>query len=299
MLFLTLLCSFASAVEVTPQKRAEAREHYDAGARKFDIGKFDEAATEFQAAYELIGDPTILYNIAKSYQLGQNPERARFFYQSYLRRMENPPNRAEVVQRISDLNEVLQQQKHLTETPPIGILRPGEQPPHTPEAKPEPPKHAELKPQPKPEQRQPVVEEPKPQPRNPVVEEQKPVVQETPKPPVDRTLLFKGLGFGLAGLTVVGVALGAASSGIAAGASSNISRNASNKTLFTPGLQSTESSGKTFDTVQIVGYVIGGVAAAGAAACLFLAYRPKHNSATAIAPLLSPGNAGLAVSGSF
>src|SRR5438270_10952420 len=94
--FLLWSAPFAHAQD----KKQQAREHYEAGARKFDIGKYDEAAAEFQAAYEIVGDPVLLYNIASSYQLAQNAERALFFYTSYLRTNATAPNRPEAQQRV-------------------------------------------------------------------------------------------------------------------------------------------------------------------------------------------------------
>lgn len=300
LLFLVLCCTGArsEAAEVTAAKRQEAREHYENGSRKFDVGKFDEAATEFQLAYELVGDPAILYNIAKSYQLGQNPERARFFYQSYLRRVDNPANKAEVVGRINDLNQVLQQQKRVNETPPTGILKAPPEVKKTPETKPPETKPPETKP---PEKRPEVVRPPEPPPEQPPPEqpppEQPPAEPKAPSPP--RTAMWKGIGFACVGLAAAGLALGGAMSGAAASNSSAVETAAKQGDPFSSELRDVESRGKTFDTVAIAGYVVGGVAAVGAAVSLYFAYRPQKTSTTAIAPSISSGHAGLLVSGSF
>jgi hypothetical protein len=106
------------------------------------------------------------------------------------------------------------------------------------------------------------------------------------------------LGFGLAGVAVAGVALGGAMSGLAAAASSDVQGAAGRREPFTGDLRDTESNGKTFDTVSIVGYVIGAAAAIGAGVSLYFAYRPRKG-ATALAPLVAPQRAGLVLSGSF
>ncbi len=53
-----------SAVE-PPSDQAKAHEHYAAGKRLYDEGKFDEALKEFKAAFEIKAHPTVLKSIAE------------------------------------------------------------------------------------------------------------------------------------------------------------------------------------------------------------------------------------------
>jgi tetratricopeptide (TPR) repeat protein len=137
---LCLLATVAHAAPVDPETRAEAKREYENGRLKFDLGKFDEAVESFQRAYELVDDPIILYNIGQSYRLGQNHSRALLFYKSYLRRRPDAPNRTEVERRITELTELLEEQKkHETEVHP------------EPRPEPKPKPQLEPKPEPRPE----------------------------------------------------------------------------------------------------------------------------------------------------
>src|SRR5207244_9314501 len=73
----------AAPTGLSDEKRAEAREHYANGSRKFNVAKFDEAAAEFVAAYELVGEPSLLYNIAQSYRMAEQHEKALFFFKTF------------------------------------------------------------------------------------------------------------------------------------------------------------------------------------------------------------------------
>src|SRR5262249_31478490 len=74
----------------------KAREHFQRGSRAFALGRFDEAVKEYEAAYELRGDPVFLYNIAQAHRLNHNAEKALFFYKSYLARAPSAPNADDV-----------------------------------------------------------------------------------------------------------------------------------------------------------------------------------------------------------
>ena len=176
---------------LTAAQKDEARQHYVAGARKFDMAKYDEAAQEFGAAYEIIGDPVILYNIAQSYRLAHHYDKALTFYRSYLRRAENPRNRDEVERRITEMNDVISQQKKASEAPPTGTLPSAAQKPAPQTAAPvEPTRPAATAPE-----------------------------ATTPAPP---SPVLRYIGFAAAGLAVAALAVGGAMSGLAAKASGDV-----------------------------------------------------------------------------
>src|SRR4051812_40977344 len=59
---------------------ATAKEHYLKGGRFYDLGKYDDAIREFEAAYENRPDPAFLYNLAQSHRLaGHNNDAIRFY----------------------------------------------------------------------------------------------------------------------------------------------------------------------------------------------------------------------------
>src|SRR3954467_4437432 len=73
-----------------------AREHYQKGTAFYDLGRYQDAIKEFEAAYELKNDPALLYNLAQSHRLAGNAEQALHFYRTYLRRVPKAPNRTEI-----------------------------------------------------------------------------------------------------------------------------------------------------------------------------------------------------------
>lgn len=56
---------------------ARARAHFQVGRAYYNDGKFDEAAREFEQAYELTGAVPLLYNIYIAHRDAQRPRQAR------------------------------------------------------------------------------------------------------------------------------------------------------------------------------------------------------------------------------
>jgi tetratricopeptide (TPR) repeat protein len=90
---------------------AQARRHFEAGTRAFNVGEFDNAAKEYREAYKLKPDPAMLYNVAQSYRLAKNVEQALFFYRSYRRNSTDLAHRQETDARIAALELQLKQQQ--------------------------------------------------------------------------------------------------------------------------------------------------------------------------------------------
>ena len=103
-----------------------ARRHFESGTALYDVGRFDEAAREYDAAYQLRNDPALLYNLGQAYRLAGNQAKAIVTYRAFLRRVPNSPDRAEVEQRIVELQRQLDEQK--------AASRPAPTPQPTPQA---------------------------------------------------------------------------------------------------------------------------------------------------------------------
>jgi serine/threonine-protein kinase len=84
-----------------------ARGHYASAMKKFDARDFDGAAAEFEAAYQAMGDPTILYNAGQSFRLANQYGHALLAYGKYLQAAPDAPNRAEVEKRIVELRDAV------------------------------------------------------------------------------------------------------------------------------------------------------------------------------------------------
>jgi iron complex outermembrane receptor protein len=279
----------AARADLPAAKRSEAKAHFEAGQRAFDVGKFDEAAKEFVATYEMIGDPLLLYNIAQAYRLGEKPKEALFFYKRYVSRVPDSPLHKEVEKRIDELNTFLSLRKSTTEAQPTHVLRPKDGQPEL--------------------DNPPVNDKPvTPPPDNPPDKPAKPVDTPPSKPPENpppqtegnsgRKLMLAGIG--VAALGVVAVAVGAAMSVLAGARSSDLEQAAAMHKSFDADLQSIESKGKMYDNVSYAMYAVGGVAAAAGVVLIVLGKKQSEAGPTAqLAPLASPQAVGLSLSGRF
>src|SRR6476659_5013199 len=115
---LALLLLFPAAARAqSSDSTAAAREHYQKGTAFYDLGRYADAIREFEAAYELKNDPALLYNLAQSNRLAGNAEQALRLYKTYLRYVPKAPNRAEIEERITTLEQqVAAAQKNATQT---------------------------------------------------------------------------------------------------------------------------------------------------------------------------------------
>jgi hypothetical protein len=123
--FALLAASSARARAAPPSEAEQARRHFEAGTKAFNLGEFKRAVEEYKAAYNSKADPVFLYNIAQAYRLDNNLQQSLFFYKSYLVNSPRAPNRREVEERIHKLETQLAEQRALTSMPPNAPVPPG------------------------------------------------------------------------------------------------------------------------------------------------------------------------------
>ncbi len=143
-----LAAGLISATSARADDRAVAREHYQKGTKLFDLGQFDDAVKEYEAAYQVKDDPVLLYNIAQAHRLAGHHERAIFFYKSFLRRMPKAPNREDVLQKIAELQRKLDHPEPGPAPEPTPTPTPTPTPAPTPIARPQPLRPTPVKPAP-------------------------------------------------------------------------------------------------------------------------------------------------------
>jgi tetratricopeptide (TPR) repeat protein len=105
-----LAAAIAAAVPLVPDvargdDAAEARDHFRKGEKLFALGKFAEALTHYEAAYEAQPMPELLFNIGQCHRNLKNYDQAIFSFEKYLREKPNAANRKAVEKLIDDLVE--------------------------------------------------------------------------------------------------------------------------------------------------------------------------------------------------
>jgi hypothetical protein len=190
-----LLLSFAAAPaaraagDLTPSQKLEMKQLYEKATRAYDVGKYNEAIEDYQKAYEIGGDPPMLYNIAQAYRLNDQPAEALRFYRRYLQRAPTARNREDVERKIADLEKTVEERRKAAAaaTPP-----PLPTPPLAPATTPAP------TPPPAPA---PVAGPPSAPPSPPPLAATTPATPETPSPPAEEGAgrVLKIVGWSLVG----------------------------------------------------------------------------------------------------
>lgn len=105
---------------VTPAEANDAKALIHASIRDFDAGAFEKALHEAEDAYRLDPLPQILFNIGQCQRALKHWERAVFFYGSYLTKVPDAPNRAQV----EDLLTAAEYRLEHPDAPPGSPVRP-------------------------------------------------------------------------------------------------------------------------------------------------------------------------------
>jgi len=135
-----------SAAPARAQDAEKARQLFQQGSKYYDVGQFDKAIEAWQAGYDQKPDPGFLYNIAQAYRQKQDATKAIFFYKGYLRNSPKAHNRADVEQKIAQLQKQLDSGGSGTPPPPNTTTTPP--PPNT--TTPPPPPNTTAPPPPNP-----------------------------------------------------------------------------------------------------------------------------------------------------
>jgi tetratricopeptide (TPR) repeat protein len=132
--------------QVRADDLASARHFYQRGTAYYDVGKFNEALDAFQQAHLAHPDAAFLYNIAQCHRALQDFGAAAREYRAYLRNVEKPPHRQEVLRLIAEMDRAQQEknerlraeqvrpQVSVPETPVAVVVAPPAPPPAKPNA---------------------------------------------------------------------------------------------------------------------------------------------------------------------
>lgn len=121
--------------------REEAASAFHAGEAAYRAGRFPEALTYFERAYELTHEPDVLYNIATVQDRLRRDEDALGSYRAYLEAVPDTDGRANIEARIHALEAAIG--AHQTAAPlpaePTVALQPDPDPAPSPPVEPSPP----------------------------------------------------------------------------------------------------------------------------------------------------------------
>ncbi|MCU1282226.1 MAG: Thiol-disulfide isomerase [bacterium] len=110
--------------DASPDVRAQAKQHYEAGETFFRLGEWDHAIAEWRQSYELSRVPLLLYDMAQAYRQKGDAKQALFFYQQYLTIAPTGESRDGAEKRVAELKQVLAAQQSAQAAPPQGPVRP-------------------------------------------------------------------------------------------------------------------------------------------------------------------------------
>jgi tetratricopeptide (TPR) repeat protein len=110
----TWVCCAVSPV--AHAEKQDARRHYDQATAAFGLGRYGEAAAEYEEAFRLRPDPALLYNCAQSYRLSGNKLRALELYRNYLRLYGEAPNAEDARKHVHDLELEIAADKAATQS---------------------------------------------------------------------------------------------------------------------------------------------------------------------------------------
>lgn len=97
----------AAAQDAGDGMDAEARGLYSAGEVAFAQGRFENAMTYFQQAYDLSHRPELLYNVGMAADRLRHDDEALAAFERYLAELPDAANRAEVERRVAVLREAI------------------------------------------------------------------------------------------------------------------------------------------------------------------------------------------------
>lgn len=111
---------------------AQARAHFRAGRSLYDLGRFGQAAAEFESAYRLAQRPELLFNAYVAYRDANDLEGAVRSLGAYLDLVPDAPDRVNLQARLASMSEALEQQREREAALEAERNRPAEPPPPPP-----------------------------------------------------------------------------------------------------------------------------------------------------------------------
>lgn len=294
--------SLPASTSFAADETSAAREHAQKGTAFMDLGKYSEAAAEYEAAYADKQDPALLLNLAQAYRMAGNGNKAIFFYRKYLQHVPKSPYRADIEEKIATLEKA---GATGAVTPPPASDNAGAQPPTAPPAvpatPPAPPPGPAAGATPGPPGAPPVA------PPNPAVATPPPPLAPPPSSPPEAAPIDHGKNLRLAGLVtggagVLSYVVAAIFGGQAKDAQRNVEKTANAGGTFDP---NEDQRGRSAQTKEVAFIVVGSAALAAGGVLYYLGTRHPAETGSppagsvALLPAVAPDRAGAALRVTF
>jgi tetratricopeptide (TPR) repeat protein len=127
-----LVLALTATARAAEPSNEDSRAHVRKATVAYNLGKFTEAAKEYEAAYELTVDPNMLFNIAQSYRLAGESEKAITAYRSFIRSAPKSDQRGLAEAKVREL----EQQRAARPPAPVAPVPVPPSPPALPAASP-------------------------------------------------------------------------------------------------------------------------------------------------------------------
>ena len=111
---LVVTCWMVGTASADPPSMS-AKEHFQKGTQAYDLQHWEEAAQEYETAYQIKPDPALLFNIGQAHRQAKHWDRADLAFRSYLRNAPRSANRARVEQMIEEVRAAAAEEKRLAE----------------------------------------------------------------------------------------------------------------------------------------------------------------------------------------
>jgi tetratricopeptide (TPR) repeat protein len=118
-LFIAALAARASVAGEAAAEARPGRALFERAESKFNVGRFDEALVDYQAAYDAEPLPAFLFNIGQCYRNMGNYERAQFFFRRYTALDPRSPNRPAADRLIAEMDRLAGDQPGVVPAEPI------------------------------------------------------------------------------------------------------------------------------------------------------------------------------------
>ena len=297
------LCALASLAAargaIAADDTAVAREHFEKGKAFMDLGKYNEAAAEYEAAYAAKPDPALLLNLAQAYRQAGNAEKALRFYRKYLQYVPKSPYRADIEEKIDALEKQVKEGTSTAPPPATGSGSTGSSasttPPPPPAAGTGQPSYIPPPPPPPP------ISEPPPSgypgsAAPPPAGGPPPASAPPPPATVDHGKNLKIAGYATGGAGLLSLVVAAIYGAQAKDAAQKIETAAAGGGAFDATLQTQDSRGRSAQGKQVAFLVVGVAALAGGGVLYYLGRRQSTEGATApgtVAGAPAPGTVAL------